>query len=180
MHMLSANKLGALGSLLSDTVEGACTDLSPSAAALLLTLRYRPGTTGTELAAVAGVAQPTAARVLDGLVRRDLVERRPGAGRTVPLRLTPQGAARADGLQAARLAALARLLGALPAADRPAFERALDTILAAATTSRAQARTTCRLCDHATCDGPLCPIGTRATEIERGAAATAEKGDGRC
>ena len=167
--MICANKLGALGVLLSDAMESALDDLSESAAALLLTLHYRPDSTASELAEVAGIAQPTAVRVLDGLVRRGLIERQSTIGRIVPLRLTAAGRKRAEVLQTARLNTLDRLLAALPEQDRAAFERALDLMLAAATISRPFARTTCRLCDHVICDGPLCPIGTRATELERDA-----------
>jgi len=167
--MITGNKLGALGVLVMDAVERALGELSPSAAALLLTLRYRGEMTATALAGIAGVAQPTAVRVADGLVRRGLVERRGRAGRTAPLRLTNIGTEKADALQRARLAAMGRLLSGLAEGDRAGFERALDRLLAGATRSRAFARTTCRLCDHAACVGPLCPIGTRAGELERAA-----------
>lgn len=162
-----ANKLGALGVLISDTMDEALVDVSPSAAALLLTLLYREGTTVTRLAAVAGIAQPTAVRVLDGLASRGWVERQARTGRTTPLRLTAAGKAEAQRLQAARLAAMERLLAALPERDRAGFDRALDIVLAGATISRASARTMCRLCDHPSCMEPDCPVGSRATEIER-------------
>lgn len=42
----------------------------------------------------------------------------------------------------------------------------LDRILAGATTSRAFARTTCRLCEHDLCGPEVCPIGCRAAELE--------------
>ncbi len=166
--MLTANKLGALGTLLADALDAALGDLSPSAAALLLTLHHHPDVIATELAAIAGVAQPTAVRLLDGLARQGLITRGARQGRTTPLGLTKSGAARAQALQQARLAALARLLEAIPPPDRPAFERSLDALLAGATTSRRFARTTCRLCDHRLCDGPACPIGRRATDLEHG------------
>lgn len=166
MHVL-ANKLGAFAVLLTDALETSFDGLSSSAAALLLTLHYRPGLTGTELARVTGIAQPTATRVLDGLVRRGWLQRQPRAGRSTPLLLTPAGEAQAQTLQAARLDAMDRLLAAVPEADRQALERLLDAVLAATTRSRAHARTTCRLCDHATCEGPLCPVGSRASELEQ-------------
>jgi hypothetical protein len=72
-------------------------------------------------------------------------------------------------LQRARLKAMERLLTGLSVTERTAFERALDKLLAAATVSRAFARTTCRLCDHGSCDGRLCPIGSRASELDRAA-----------
>jgi DNA-binding MarR family transcriptional regulator len=168
--MLLASKLGTLGVLLSDVGERAAEDLSPSGAALLLTLRFHPGATATELAAIAGIAQPTAARVLEGLGRRDLILRQRRAGRTAPLALTSAGKRRARRLLSLRRRALGSLLGALSGAKQAGLERIVDRVLSAATTSRAFARTTCRLCDHGACDGPRCPIGTRATELERDAA----------
>ena len=166
--MICANKLGALGVLLGDGLAEAFGNLSPSAAALLLTLHYRGEMTATSLAAIGGIAQPTAARVTEGLIRRGLVERRDRAGRTAPLQLTAAGTRLADTLQRARLAAIEPLIASLSPRERAGFERALDKMLAQATRSRGFARTTCRLCDHALCQGPLCPIGTRATALERG------------
>ena len=166
MHMFLAGKLGALGVLLSDIGERAAEELSLSAAALLLTLRQYSGATATELAEIAGIAQPTAVRVLDGLIRRGLVVRQKRAGRAAPLGLTGAGKRRAGRLLSTRLTAIDEPLAAFSAAERASFERMLDKLLAAATTSRAFARTTCRLCDHRACSGPRCPIGARAAEIE--------------
>lgn len=167
MQSLIANKFGALGILIGDAMEQALDDLSPTAAAMLSTLSYRSDLTGSMLAGIVGVTQPTATRVLDGLVRRGWIERQESQGRNTPLRLTQAGEARADALRSARHATLARLTANLSDGDRQALDRILDAILAGATTSRAFARTTCRLCDHGTCDGPHCPIGSRATEIEQ-------------
>jgi DNA-binding MarR family transcriptional regulator len=72
--VLSANKLGAFAVLLADTLESAYGGLSPSAASLLLTLYYTRNATATALAKVAGISQPTAERVLDGLVRQGFIE----------------------------------------------------------------------------------------------------------
>lgn len=164
--MLSG-KLGALGVLISDLGDRVADDLSSSAAALLLTLRFRSALTATALADIAGIAQPTAVRVLDGLVSRGLVVRQERVGRTAPLRLTVQGRKRADRLLSERAHALGHLLAALSGEEQTRLERLIDKLLAAATTSRAFARTTCRLCDHSICDGPRCPVGSRATELER-------------
>jgi DNA-binding MarR family transcriptional regulator len=165
--MLLPNKLGAFAVLLADNLESAHGVLSPSAASLLLTLYYTRNATATALAKVAGISQPTAVRVLDGLVRQGLIERRSHTGRTTLLRVTRAGRQRAVSLQAARLRAMEKSLSGLKTQERAMFERILDTILVAATTSRAFARTVCRLCDHAACEGPLCPIGSRASEIEQ-------------
>jgi len=164
-----ANKLGALGLVLTDAMGEVLGEFSPSAAAMLLTLRYHGDMTATELAGIAGISQPTAARVTDGLVRRGLIQRQDRAGRTAPLRLTRTGTRQAEAVQRARLKAMEHLLANLSAGERSAFECTLDKLLAAATVSRAFARTACRLCDHGSCDGRLCPIGSRASEFERAA-----------
>lgn len=165
--MLIANKTGALGLLFFDRLEAAFGDLSPSAAAFLLTALYRPGSTTTEIAAVAGVSQPTGVRVLAGLRARGYVQPAVRDGRTAPILLTEAGRARASALQAARLTAMSDLLGALTPVELAQFEALADKLLAEATVSRAFARTTCRLCDHPNCLEPECPLGTRASALER-------------
>lgn len=163
--MLAGNKLGAFAVLLGDTLKRACGALSPSAAALLLTLSYRRSATATALAKVAGISQPTAVRVLDGLIRQGFIERQSHVGRATLLRVTRAGRRGARLLQSARLRAMGDVLASLHRKEQATFERMLDTMLAAATTSRSVACTICRLCDHSLCDGPRCPIGTRASEI---------------
>ncbi|MEZ5840010.1 MAG: MarR family transcriptional regulator [Hyphomicrobiales bacterium] len=167
--MLDANKLGALGTLISDRIEDALEGLSPSAAALLSMLHFKPGLTATELAAIAAVAQPTVTRLVDGLVRQGLVAREAAPGRSTPLRVTEEGDRRAVRLQERRLSALAGLLGVLAPEERAAFAGLVDRVLVGATTSRAFARTTCRLCEHDLCGPEVCPVGCRAGEIERAA-----------
>lgn len=167
MQVLLANKLGALGILIADVTELVIDGLSPSAASMLSTLFYRSNLTASMLGEIVGVTQPTATRILNGLVQHGWIERQERQGKTTPLRLTAAGEERAIALQSARQAALAELTAHLSHSDLKAFDRILDSVLGGATTSRRFARTTCRLCDHATCDGPRCPIGTRATELER-------------
>lgn len=166
MH-LDANKLGALGVVIADRLDGALDGLSPSAAALLSMLHFRPGLTTTELAEVAGVSQPTAVRLIDGLERQGLLVRGKPRGRVTPLSLTEAGHDRAVLLQQQRLAAFDALLSPLAPQERRRFERMLDRILAGATRSRACARTSCRLCEHDLCGPDICPIGIRAGELER-------------
>lgn len=164
--MLTANKLGALGVLIADGTRAAVADLSPTAAALLLTLHYHGAMTASALAGIAGITQPTSVRVTSGLITRGLVTRVARVGRTAPVELTVAGQRRARSAQQARLTMLAGLLATLSDAERATLEPLLDTMLAGATASRGMARTTCRLCDHGLCDGPACPIGTRASEIK--------------
>ncbi|MDF1793928.1 MAG: MarR family transcriptional regulator [Thalassobaculaceae bacterium] len=165
--MLDANHLIALSVLLSDALGNAHGDLSPSAAALLSTLRHFDGSTASELAAVAGIAQPTASRVLDGLARQGFLRRGLKVGRETPLHLTAAGKRRVQALTTAQSTAMARLLDLLPQNHRRTLIAATETLLAEATTSRSFARTTCRHCDHGVCSGSACPVGTRATELDQ-------------
>ena len=71
--MFGENKLSVLATLIDDTMRAGFAELSQSAAAALLTLRLRGSMTTSELAAIIGVAQPTAVRLVDGLVRAGLV-----------------------------------------------------------------------------------------------------------
>lgn len=167
MHDMLSNKLGALGALIEERTGRALNDMSSSAAAVLSTLYFRPGLTTTELSKVVAVSQPTAVRLLDGLQRRGFVERGPQAGRFTPLSLTDAGRAELVRLQRERISALGSLLTTIEPDDRAQFEKILDRLLADATTSRACARTTCRLCEHELCGPGICPIGNRATEIEQ-------------
>lgn len=168
--MLDANWLGALGVMIADRMQAALGDLSPSAAALLSNLHFKPGLSATQLAAICGVRQPTAVRLIDGLVRQGLLARGKPMGRTTPLELTVRGWLRATELQAARLAAMEMLLAPLSPGMREQMASLVEAVLAAATTSRAAARTTCRLCEHDLCAPGICPVGNRASQIEARAA----------
>ncbi|TIV98291.1 MAG: MarR family transcriptional regulator [Mesorhizobium sp.] len=167
MQQLDANKLGALGAMIRDRTEASLRELSPSAAAVLSMLHFKPGLTTTELAEIVGVSQPTAVRLIDGLERQALIVRGKPKGRVTPLTLTQSGHAQVRQMQALRLAMLDGLLSALQPDERQSFVSMLDKILAGATTSRAFARTTCRLCEHDLCGAEVCPIGCRAAEIEK-------------
>ncbi|MDR3436605.1 MarR family transcriptional regulator [Telmatospirillum sp.] len=166
MQLLDANKLGALGAMIRERTEAALAGLSPSSAAVLSMLHFKPGLTTTELAEITGVSQPTAVRLIDGLEGRNLIERGKPEGRVTPLKVTYAGHEQVKTLHALRLAALDDLLSVLQADERSLFMSMLDRILASATTSRAFARTTCRLCEHDLCGSEVCPIGCRAAEIE--------------
>ena len=176
MHMLEENHLGALAILVEDRIGRAFADLSPSACAILLTLWHWQPLAVSEIAGIIGVSQPTATRVADGLVRADLVARGPKQGRRVCLTLTNKGRTRARRLATARERVLSSLLEALNDRDRDEFERLVSLLLGAATGSRAEARRICRFCDHAVCDGPKCPVGTKARAIEARASRVPDKG----
>ncbi len=164
--MLIENKLTALATMLDDGMRAGFSDFSQSAVAAILTLRHRGPLTTSELAAIIGVAQPTAVRLIDGLVRAGLARRGARQGRSAPLHLEAKGRRRADRLQAARLRVAGGLLRGLSAPDLRALDRIVDKLLAGGTRSRDHARATCRLCAHDRCAGDDCPVGTRARALD--------------
>lgn len=165
----TANLLGALAVVLGDRVEAALRagGLSPREAAALITLRnYAEREPLSVLERALGLSQPGAVRLADRLAERGLVQRRRDGPdrREVRLSLTSAGRTTADAALHGRMGALEALLGSLAPVDRRALEPVLEGLLAAATASRADARTTCRLCDAVACGHPArCPV-TRAAD----------------
>ena len=166
MHMLMANKLAALATAISDDLGLISRGLSGSASAALLTLLYRQPMSTTALARVLGISQPTAVRVVDGLVGAGWVERATRTGRVVHLRLTRTGLREGKALQHARLARVTELLAALDHEDKVALDRLLSRLLTEATDGRPTARRICRFCDHTLCHGADCPVGSQAARTE--------------
>jgi DNA-binding MarR family transcriptional regulator len=163
---LDANRLGVLWSTLDRTLSATLADDSPSSAAILLWLQHWAPVGVVELARVVGLTQPACTRALDKLVQRGLVERTALSGKEVRLTLSARGRAQARQLQQRRQQACSALLQALSADEQALFARLADKLLQAPVTDRAYARSVCRFCDHAACDGPACPIGCRATALE--------------
>lgn len=169
MHdRLLASKLSALTVHLGDEAEARTFPNSASTAAALLTLLHRGRCAVSELASILRVAQPTATRLINKLEKAGLVRRLPAAGRSVPLALTGAGEAAARTLQDRRLAAFAEACAVLEENERAALDELLTKMLGARVRSRRHARQICRLCDHGVCDGPNCPVGCAASEIETG------------
>ena len=166
MHEYLANTLGALALILNDRVEAAMGGRSATAAAILASLRHHGPMTGTALARIVGVAQPTCVRVVDGLAAEYLVARGPKSGRDVQLMLTDKGSAEAERLGKARLEAIYPLLDDMTLGQGVALGMMAAQLMAAATDSRQAANRNCRLCDHGLCQGEACPVGARADELE--------------
>jgi DNA-binding MarR family transcriptional regulator len=159
--MRDANLLGALALAMSDAVtdaaEGAAPEPGPAAAALML-VAHLPGMSIDALRSGVGLSHPGAVRLVDRLAARGLVARRVSAedGRRVALHLTRAGEAMAATISARRLGAVAAALDALPEAERRAFIRTSETLLAAFVGGPEDALRVCRLCDEAVCT--RCPV----------------------
>lgn len=167
MHSLLANKIGALATAVADRTSDAFGEQrSGSSVAVLQTLLYWGPITGTELAKIIGVSQPTMVRVVGGLIREGLVKRHHKQGRNIALELSRVGRAEAKRLRRCRLTEVAKLVSALNAGQARSLENLVDLLLASATDGRAKARRICRFCAHDVCEGPVCPVGLRATILD--------------
>ncbi|MFG3342894.1 MarR family winged helix-turn-helix transcriptional regulator [Glycomyces sp. NPDC048151] len=172
MHDRLANLLGAAALNVADLVaeeQRKTADLGESASAALLTLDEFPGLAVTSLGRYIGLSQPAAARMVDGLAARGLVERRTGSGRAVAVHLTSAGQRAVTRLLERREGVLAPLVAALDPAERVALEGLLTKLLYAVhdRTGRAErvpddalGELLCRLCDRAACisGGAACPV----------------------
>jgi DNA-binding MarR family transcriptional regulator len=163
---LAANQLGVLWTTLDKALAPAFGELSGASAALLLWLQHWAPLGVVELARIAGLSQPACTRAVERLVQQGLIRRLPGNGKEVPLALTAKGSAAARRMQNQRLQACDRLLNALSGPERETLLTLVNKLVQAPVTDRAYARHVCRYCDHGICDGPLCPVGCRATALE--------------
>ena len=165
MHELTrlANLLGATALTTSDVMLAdvrKAADVSTSGAAALVVLAGSPPIGGSELARRIGVSQSATARLVDGLERSGLVQRKARSGRDVVVEPTRAATEAVDAVMAARERALAPLVAELDREEQAALDAALSKIL-----SRLHARVgsgdrMCRLCDRAGCVRTgACPVG---------------------
>jgi MarR family transcriptional regulator, negative regulator of the multidrug operon emrRAB len=107
-----------------------------------------------------GLTHSGAVRLVDRLSEAGLVERRVGVdGRSVSLRLTPEGRRSARRISARREAVIEQVFAALSASERTTLTRLHERMLGQLTESQADRRRVCRLCDVEAC-GPDCPART--------------------
>ena len=165
-----ANLVGALGTALHDSqvAEVTAPGLTVTEASALNRVGQIPGCSITDLRIGLGISQPGTVRVVDQLVRRDLVMRTAGRdGRTVALQLTELGRDTWAALVERRRALLSAALESVPARDLPALERAVSAVLSALTDDVEQAEHICRLCDEASCPQATCPVTLAVPGRER-------------
>ena len=172
MHDRLANLLGATALNVADLALNEIrhvTDASGSASAALVTLADSPDLSVTQLGQAIGLSQPAAARMVDGLVSRGLVERRPASGRAVAVRLTRAGRQAVAGLLQARSGVLGALIDELDPDEQVLLAGLLEKVLHAVHGRAEQAGQApadllgvllCRLCDRTACreDGAPCPV----------------------
>ena len=157
------NLLGATVLAGADRTTAAIADALGSGGAapgVLVHLAAYPGESAEALHRVLRISQPATVQVVQRLVDRGLVERRPGHDRrTHALHLTADGRRVHAALLERRAQVLAELLAPLSEAERERLVPLLETIVSGLADDRPGALTTCRLCDRAACcSGPGCPL----------------------
>jgi MarR family transcriptional repressor of emrRAB len=167
----TANLLGATALAVTDLALGGATaaaGVSGSGAAALVVLCADPGISVTELGRRVGLTQSAAARMVDALAARGLVERRPTLGKWVAVHPTAAGRAASADLLDARGERLTTLVAALSPADQEALTSVLERLLPALYGEVGSSELVCRLCDRPCCTeaGAICPVG----QAERDAA----------
>ncbi|PXY21025.1 MarR family winged helix-turn-helix transcriptional regulator [Prauserella muralis] len=170
----TANLLGAAALAVSELMLAGATaaaGTSESGASALVVLSGAPGLSVTELGRRVGLSQPAAARMVDSLEGRGLVERRQTVGRWVAVHLTGAGRAAAGQILDSRGGRLTELVRELDERERAALDGALGTLLTRLYGTVGNARLLCRLCDVDVCveNDHTCPVGA-AERAERGEA----------
>jgi MarR family transcriptional regulator, negative regulator of the multidrug operon emrRAB len=159
----TANLLGATALAVTDlALSGAARSagVSDSGAAALVVLSASPGLSVTELGRRVGLTQSAAARMVDALESDGLVERRPGLGRFVTVRLTDAGDRTVRGVLAARGGPLTDLVATLDAHDRERLDTLLSHLLTQLYGTVGSTERMCRLCDRDACTtDATCPVG---------------------
>ena len=171
------NVVGALALALADAMRDAteaATSMTGAAPTALVALQqFLRGRTTEDLAQATGLTHSGAVRLVDRLVEAGLVERRPGHdGRSLAIVLTASGRARSQKVTAARARAIGSVLARLRSDQRRALLPLVDSLVAAVTEQRLEARRRddepagwlCRLCDFGACGRPQghCPAASAA------------------
>jgi DNA-binding MarR family transcriptional regulator len=160
-HAHEVNAFGALALETARRVQEAGERASPHGASAPAALAALHGLAGGEsidaLRRIVGLTHSGAVRLVDRLAGAGLVERRVGVdGRSVSLRLTPEGRRAARRILAQREAAIEQVFAPLSPSERTTLTRLHERLLAQLTVTREGRRKVCRLCDVEAC-GADCP-----------------------
>ena len=161
------NLLGAFVLAVSDRLrretEEAIGHTGASAAALITVAQF-PGRTIEFLRQAIGLSHPATVRVVDRLVERGLVRRRPASpGPAVALTAAAVGKRHARTILDIRQKVIADSLPELSAAESETLAAILERALGHLSSS--PGTTHCRLCDMQRCPRSCCPVVLRQTEL---------------
>jgi DNA-binding MarR family transcriptional regulator len=170
----TANLLGALALAVTDRCVHSAGHQSghgeSDAAALSALDQFLDRSSVDRLAAVVGLSQSGAVRLIDRLERDHLLMRGPGGdGRVTSVSLTPKGRAVAGHIKASRLRSLGDVVDALEPGEQELLATLTGKLLAAMIRDPSATRWTCRLCDLDACGRPdgRCPV-ERAARVRYG------------
>ncbi len=152
------NAFGAVALEIAGRVEAAG-EAGPSGSAALVALDgLANGGSIDALRRILGLTHSGAVRLVDRLAAAGLAERRVGVdGRSVSLRLTPEGRRTARRILARREAALEQVLAHLSPAERTTLTRLHEKLARGLSGGPEDRQRICRLCDVDAC-GPDCPV----------------------
>ena len=155
------NVFGALVLGLSDAILQGADKQAPEpgqAAAALALLRHEPGMSIEVLRRALQLSHPGTVRLVDRLVKNNLIERRPSTldRRAVALHLTDNGEKSCTAILSSRQNRLERLLAALDPNERKQLAALTEKLLTNFITDADHAYSVCRLCDLGSC--PNCPV----------------------
>lgn len=172
MHITAAdsdratNVIGAWALAVADAIRAstvAATGIAGSAPAALVAVAADPDMTIDELRRALDLTHPGAVRLVDRLEGCGWLERRPGHGRTIHLRLTPRGRRIHKRLLDARGEAIAALTATLDPTDLERLAQLVGPSLTATATDIDQLRHLCRLCRRRDCDP--CPVAAGVASL---------------
>jgi len=163
LHMLERRVVNLFGALAVAVGDRLALD---SDSAALVTLDERGDLTIESLRQIIDLSHSASVRLVDRLAATDLVARAAGPDdRSVSVRLTRAGRTVARRLRRERGRNLAEVLEVLDDDERQTLDCIVAKLLAGLTTSRRDARVTCRFCDHAVCAEGGCPVDLAATAV---------------
>ncbi len=153
------NVIGAWSVAVADAIEhatAAATGITGAAPAALVAVAADPDMSIDDLRRALELTHPGAVRLVDRLVGCGWLQRRPGHGRTVHLRLTARGRRTHRRVLEARREAIAGLTAALDPVDLEHVAQLIAPSLTASATDPDRLRHLCRLCRRSDCDP--CPV----------------------
>ena len=154
------NIVGALSLALSDDVLRATQAYAPASApsAAIALVGHMPGMTINHMRGALGLSHPGTVRLVDRLVRDDLIQRSRSEsdGRAVALTLTETGEEVCGRILSARQDTLSKAIASLNAEEREMLGRLAETMLRGILKNEEHAIEVCRLCDPAICTD--CPV----------------------
>lgn len=157
------NLLGALAVGVNDRMHAAIAQTMQDGGgtvAALVAIGHAPGMTIEQLSRVLTITHGGAVRLVDRLLERGLVEKRPSRTdrRAFNLVLTPSAKQQREQVLEHRREALTWAVGHVPHEHLAAFESVAETLVAALASDPLSALTTFRYCDEKRCTS--CPMET--------------------